>query len=89
MPRKKCATGRVKWAHLCEIDYRTKVGTPAWKGAHTHKQAKLSAWRRLHMFGGHATVRAIARARGVGMSSRMHLGTVVNAAVRAGASVKG
>jgi len=43
-----------------EIDYRTKVGSDAWRSRLTPDAQKLSAWRRLHALLPHAKVKAIA-----------------------------
>ena len=66
MPRTPNANARRnKWGSLDEIDYRTKVGTPAWEDAHPRWQIrKLSAWRRMHMLGTHDQVMDWAGAQG-------------------------
>lgn len=75
MPRGKSYGRRVKWAHLHEIDYRTRVGTQAWKRRNGPGARKLSAWRRLHALGGpvrpHSTVQALARQKGRSPSSTL------------------
>lgn len=86
MPRiKKCADNRVKWAHLCDIDYRTKVGSAAWERVHPDwRVRKLSAWRRLHdIYGSHPSVRGAALRQGQGSpSSGMPLRKMVALAVK-------
>lgn len=81
MPRTK-RTGRAnKWASLEEIDFRTKVGSPAWEARHPRWQVrKLSAWRRMHkIFNGHPGVKVAAIYRGVGSpSSQMPLRQMVS-----------
>ena len=47
-----------------EIDYRTKVGTDAWNGAHPPRIKKLSALRRSHMIREHHIVKAELGKRG-------------------------
>lgn len=75
MPRFRPTSDRpVRWARLAEIDYRCKVGTPAWVARHPRWQTrKLSAWRRLHAVAGdvkpHDKVRKKARSEGVAPSS--------------------
>lgn len=51
-----------KWGHLDEIDYRTKVGSKAWKERHTENIQKLSAYRYLHEIAEHGEVRDLADA---------------------------
>lgn len=71
---KKCAEGPVKWAHLCELDRRTRPGTPAWVKAHPRWQArKLSVWRALHAVRKHSTIRRFARKKGFTLSSGMQI----------------
>lgn len=67
-----------KWAHLHEIDMRTRVGTPAWRRRNSPGARKLSAWRRLHMLPNglpqaekHTPVRAFARSKGKSPSSML------------------
>ena len=45
------------WGSLCEIDYRTKVGSDAWYARHVPRLRRLSAWRRMHMLSQHDGVR--------------------------------
>ena len=47
-----------------EIDYRTNVGTQAWKRNHVPRIRKLSALRRAHQLGPHAQVKAEMTAMG-------------------------
>jgi hypothetical protein len=49
-----------KWGHLDEIDYRTKVGSKAWKERHPENIQKLSAFRFLHEIAPHEEVRDLA-----------------------------
>jgi hypothetical protein len=51
------ARRQVRWGHLHEIDYRTKVGTEAWKKYHAYRLRHLSAYRRLHELVGHRVAR--------------------------------
>lgn len=72
MPRtKKCAEGRVRWGHLCELDRRTNVGTEAWHRRHAElRLKKLSAWRGLHaVYGSHPSVRGAMLRQGIGRPS--------------------
>ncbi|MHC4296519.1 MAG: hypothetical protein ACYS7Y_04400 [Planctomycetota bacterium] len=43
-----------------KIDYRTRVGTDAWKKRNSPQARKLSAWRRLHALLPHDEVKKIA-----------------------------
>jgi hypothetical protein len=55
-----CAEGPVKLAHLCELDLRTKIGSPAWEAVHTPKQQRLSALRGMHaVYGSHEAVQGL------------------------------
>lgn len=69
----------VKWAHLSEIDKRTRVGTAAWHARHTDPQKKLSAYRYLHKLGDHTQVRLQARQRRRNPSSSMTVRQMLNA----------
>lgn len=80
MASRVCTTEPVKWGRTCEIDYRTRPATAAWKARHELRVQKLSAWRRMHMFGGHRAVLAYAKRRGVKNPSRMQLKTMIRAA---------
>jgi hypothetical protein len=51
---------QVRWGHLREIDYRTRVGTPAWHQRHPLRIKHLSSWRNLHRLAPHETVSALA-----------------------------
>lgn len=46
---------------LDDIDYRTKVGSDAWKARHNEDERRLSAWRRLHKLLDHEEVIKVAR----------------------------
>lgn len=65
------STYKPKWAHLHEIDRRTKVGTPAWRRNNSPGAKKLSAWRRLHALTDHPDVHNRASERGRDPSSTM------------------
>ena len=69
----------VKWAHLHEIDRRTRVGTPTWFRRHTVPQQKLSAYRYLHKLGSHPIVREQARLRKRNPSSSMTVRQMISA----------
>ncbi len=47
-----CSEGRVKWAHLCEIDARTKLGTEAWYRLNEPGARRVDAIRALHAVAG-------------------------------------
>jgi hypothetical protein len=47
----------VRWGHLHQIDYRTKVGSEAWKARHSNNIQHLSAYRRLEEVAGHDIAR--------------------------------
>jgi hypothetical protein len=51
-----------KWGHLDDIDYRTRVGSDAWKKRHPENIQKLSAFRYLHEIAEHPEVRDLADA---------------------------
>lgn len=63
----------VKWGHLSQINYKTKVGSEAWYASHpSAKVRKLSAYRYLHLIApGHAPVRTRARLLRRNPSSRL------------------
>ena len=48
-------------ARINDIDYRTKVGSEAWKNNHTKSTQQLSAWRRLHALLPHEDVVKLAQ----------------------------
>ena len=50
----------VRWGHLHEIDYRTKVDSKAWHDRHALRLKHLSAWRRLHDLAPHETISKLA-----------------------------
>lgn len=50
----------VRWGHLYEIDYRTKVDSPAWHARHPTRIKHLSSWRYLHLLADHETVSTLA-----------------------------
>ena len=50
----------VRWGHLHEIDYRTRVGSKAWFDRHPLRIKHLSSWRNLHRLAPHATVSTMA-----------------------------
>ena len=57
---KPCATGPVKWSHLCEIDARTKVGTEAWWRLNGSGARRVDAIRALHdVAGDHDSAQAL------------------------------
>ena len=60
-----------KWGSTREIDYRTKVGTPAWTQAHPVRVRKLSTWRFLHTQVGHEKVKQITGGSGVSLKKML------------------
>ena len=46
---------------LEDIDYRTRVGSEAWKKKHDRETQQLSAWRRLHALLPHEDVVQLAK----------------------------
>lgn len=64
----------IRWGVTREIDYRTRVGTPAWYAAHPPRVRKLSAWRFLHLVApGHRRVSKAGHNLGYAPSSNMPL----------------
>lgn len=59
--------GRV-FGHLKEIDYRTHVGTEAWKRRHPPRIRKLSALRRAHMLEEHPEFKQQLQALGLDLA---------------------
>lgn len=61
-----------KWAHLHEIDKRTRVGSQAWFANNSRGARRLSAWRFLHkLTNSHSTVHTLGVSIGRDPSSRM------------------
>ena len=54
------------------IDYRTRIGSSAWR-QQTRKARRLSLWRRAHMFGGHGPVSAHAKSLGHSSSKQLKM----------------
>ena len=75
MPRKS-----VRWAHLDEIDGRTRVNSEAWWTNNSVGARRLSAWRNLHRLTNHAGVSAQGNARGKSPSSNMTTRQMIAAA---------
>ena len=56
---KHCAEGAPKFAHLCEIDMRTKPGTASWYARNNTGARRVDAIRTLHeVTGSHAGAHA-------------------------------
>lgn len=62
---------KVRWGHVHEIDYRTRVGSVAWKARHSRRLQHLSAWRFLHVQRAHKGVAREGHKRGYRPSSDM------------------
>jgi hypothetical protein len=74
LKRARAGAARVRRAHRAKIiDYRARIGSPAWKKQPT-KARRLSLWRRAHMFGGHKPVSAHAKKLGHSSSKSLTMG---------------
>ena len=74
LKRARAGARRARRAHRARIiDYRTRIGSAAWK-KQPRKARRLSLWRRAHMFGGHGPVSAHAKSLGLGSSKSLSMG---------------
>jgi len=65
-------TGQVRWGHLHEIRHVRRVPGAAYRKL-PNRLKHLTAWRRMHMFGGHGKVRMYGTRHGVRPSSNLRL----------------
>lgn len=69
----RAAAKKTRQAHRAKIiDYRTRIGSSAWR-QQTRKARRLSLWRRAHMFGGHTPVSSHAKSLGLSSSKQMKM----------------
>jgi hypothetical protein len=67
----------VRWAHLHEIDHRTRVGSTAWFMNNSPNAQMLSAWRNLHRTYTHEEIHGIGTSYGHAQSSDMTLSQMI------------
>lgn len=73
MRRARAAAQKSRRGHRAKIiDYRTRIGSQAWR-QQTRKARRLSLWRRAHMFGGHGPVSSHAKSLGLSSSKQMRM----------------